>query len=110
MTVLGNGDVTITLIANGSVETTCTNPGGTQAPGQNPGDIVVLGDVTIPASEIKNGNVSFCVTTEAPPNPTPGEAGCPNNNWTAQITDVSFSGATLIVEQGGKVVLQQPLQ
>ena len=109
LTGLGNGDVTITLVADGSIFTTCTNPGGNQAPGQNPGDVVVLGEVTIPSDQVKNGNVSFCVSTEAPETPTPGEAGCPNNNWTAQITDVAFSGAILIVEQGGEVVLQRPL-
>src|SRR5688500_18069035 len=77
---LGNGDVTITLIADGEVFTTCTNQGGNQAPGQNPGDVIVLGEVTIPSNQIKNGNVSFCVETDAPETPTAEEAGCPNPN------------------------------
>lgn len=106
---LGNGDVTITLVADGEVFTICTSPGGNDAPGQNPGETVVLGDVTIPSNQIKNGSLQFCVTTVAPATPTPKEAGCPNNNWTVRIADVDFSGALLIVEQGGKVVLQKTL-
>ena len=106
---LGNGDVTITLVADGDLYTLCTSPGGNEAPGQNPGDVVVLGDVTIPSNQIKNGSLRFCVTTVAPATPTPAEAGCPNNNWTVRIADVDFSGATLVVEQGGKVVLRKSL-
>lgn len=106
---LGNGDVTITLVADGNLHTICTSPGGNEAPGQNPGEVVVLGDVTIPSNQIKNGSLKFCVTTEAPATPTPREAGCPNNNWTVRIADVDFSGATLIVEQGGRVVLRRTL-
>lgn len=106
---LGNGDVTITIVATGDIHTICVSPGGNEAPGQNPGEVAVLGDVTIPASEVKNGTLKFCVTTAAPATPTPAEAGCPNNNWRVRIADVDFSDATLIVEQGGKVVLQQGL-
>jgi len=92
---LGNCDLSVTLtVDNAGVTTTCTNQGGNQAPGQNPGDVTVSGVTTIPKGAIKNGNVCVPVTTQAPANPTPDEAGCPSANWSAAIADVIFSGKT----------------
>jgi hypothetical protein len=104
---LGNGDVTIIVTTTGSATTLCTNQGGNTAPGQNKTPVKPSGQTTIPSTEIKNGNLSTCVTTTAPTAPTAAEAGCPNSNWSTSLTDVEFATATVTVIQGGKTVLQQ---
>lgn len=105
---LGNGDVVVNLTATGNVTATCTNPGTGvhQPPGQNPAPITVSGVQKIPATEIKNGNTPFDVRTTSPETPIPGAPGCPNPNWTEDITDLAFTSATITVEQPpGTVVL-----
>jgi len=100
---LGNADVVIHMDATADATATCTNPGGsgTQPPGQNPAPVTVSGTQIIPQSEIKNGNVSFSVTTTGPQTPIPGAPGCPNAAWTEDITDLLFTSATITVAQGG---------
>jgi hypothetical protein len=100
---LGNQDVTLSVRAVGNATTLCTNRGGNEAPGQNKTPVSVLGTQTIPAKEIKNGNVCFNVSTTPPSTPTNAEAGCPTGQ-SVSITDVAFSGVEVTATQGGQTV------
>jgi hypothetical protein len=64
--------------------------------------MAVTGTQNIPATQVKNGNLTFNVTTSSPAQPTPSEAWCSYSNWTAQITDVDFTRAQIQVFQNGR--------
>lgn len=96
---LGNFDTFQELTATGNATSTCTNSGGNQAPGQNPAPTTTSGGTAIPKEDIKNGNVTISTTTGAPVTPIPGAPGCPNPNWTEDITDIAFTSATIKLSQ-----------
>jgi hypothetical protein len=102
---LGSAPASVVLSATGNTTVTCTSPGGNQAPGQNPGQVTVAGGPSPLSPGDSAGNRSFNVTTSEPPDPSGKQAGCPNNRWDADITDVAFTSATLTFRQGGSVVL-----
>ena len=61
---------------------------------------MVSGTQDIPGDQVKNGVLSFSVTTSEPTAPTSAKAaGCPNDKWTVVIDDVSFADRTLCVYQ-----------
>lgn len=102
---LGGGDLIIDLTVSGSAVYQCQNGGGNTAPGQNR---VLVGPVTapttIPADQIKNGNVSF--TTDpavltAPTTVSGADAGCPNPNWTGVNPVLTVTDITMVIKQGG---------
>ena len=100
LTGLGNGNVIVTLsFPDATGGTNCTSPGGgSTAPGQNPALSVPVSDSAL-ITDVKNGNLSFTVTTNTPDNPTPGAAGCPNNNWSAAFSDLNFGCGTCLIQQ-----------
>jgi hypothetical protein len=110
LTGLGNGDVTITLDVTGGATYTLYNPAGGFVPGQNKIPISSSTTVTVPSSQVKNGNLTVTLSTTAPVAPPAKDLGAPNNNWTAEIDDVSFDTATITVVQGGKIVLQETFE
>lgn len=104
---LGFGDVLVVLNASGDANLLCTNPGGSsKVPGQNP-NFSASGSGSFPASEIKNGHLSFSVTTNPPESPVPGAPDCPNSGWTETITSITWTSAEIIIYQFGQVVLDQ---
>jgi len=95
---LGMGDLTAVVDATGIATVECTNPGGNVAPGLDT-------TVTLTGSQediqVKNGRATFNVVTAAP---TVGSEACPNPRFTATVTDVMFTDATLTLIQGGQVI------
>jgi hypothetical protein len=90
---LGNvTEVQMTLTYDATVYSECFNPGNRDesVPAHNkvvPGNSIPF---TVP---VRNGRATDCFTAEQ--TFTPGS--CPNPNWTAVVTDVSFSNVKLTI-------------
>ena len=96
---LGNGNVIVTLsFPNATGTTLCSNKGGNQAAGQNPATPAAVSGSQL-VTQVKNGTISFVVTTDPPANPTSDAAGCPNGNWTAAFDNITFGSGTITVQQ-----------
>jgi hypothetical protein len=100
---LGNEDLNIHLSVSGFALYQCQNGGGNTAPGQNR---VLEGpatsDTAIPASAIKNGNLTFTTnpaTLTAAPTVSAAVAGCPNPNWTGVNPTLTLTNITLDIFQ-----------
>jgi hypothetical protein len=97
---LGNGDIRVRLLSSGTPQAGCVNPSGAHRPGGQQPAVVVSGTQDIGGNQIKNGSVSFSVTTAEPTVPSdPKAAGCPGANWTVVLDDVSFTDNTVCVYQ-----------
>jgi len=86
--------VIVELTASGIPVVTCTSRGGNAAPGQNPSQVSASG-VQLITKIFKNGTAPVEVSAE--PTLTGTQAGCPNNNWTANIDFVYWTNATITV-------------
>ena len=102
---LGQETLVINVTVGGSAVYQCQNGGGNTAPGQNR---VLVGPVTapttIPADQIKNGNVSFTTNPAvltAPTTVSGAAAGCPNPNWTGVNPQLRVENITMTISQGG---------
>ncbi len=100
---IGNTDVTMVLTASGIPAITCTNQGGNQVPGQSSPKVTAQGTDVLPGNSPlrKNGSSPYGVETQPPAPLTWQQAGCPNSNWTAQITFVYWTNANISVYDSG---------
>src|ERR671918_388130 len=87
---LGGTTFEIDVTAQGRATVECTNPGGNVAPGQT-FDFTAAGS-SGPLATPRNGQAQYTVTTDAPSAPA---GSCPNPRWTATVTDVQFTTATI---------------
>jgi hypothetical protein len=103
ITGIGNTDVTMVLDASGIPVITCVNKGGNRVPGQSSPKISAKGSVLLPGNSPvrKNGKSPYGVETQPPAPLTWQQAGCPNSNWTAQITFVYWTNATISAHDTG---------
>lgn len=95
---LGGTTFTITVEAPGTGSVTCTNPGGNVAPGQSFSTTVA--GTSGPFATPRNGQFRFTVESDTPSAPA---GSCPNPMWTATVTDVAFTTATLTLFENGTV-------
>ena len=78
----------------------CTNPGGNVAPGQDTAVDVEGTSGLLPTP--RNGNFTFEQTTDDP-EPLPPTPTCPNDSWTPNIVDVTFTDATVTLLEDGAI-------
>jgi hypothetical protein len=106
---LGNDPATAQLLVNGTAQYTCSNKGGNAAPGQNPQPATGASpEVNLNDSQ-KNGRSSVTVsaTLSAPLHIGAKLAGCPNGNWTATLSSLTVTSATLVIRYNGEVIYSQ---
>ena len=108
---IGNTDVLMVLDASGIPAITCYNNGSNPVPGQSSPKVTAEGTQVLPGNSPlrKNGKAAYGVETQPPAPLTWSQAGCPNSNWTAQITFVYWTNATISVYDSGTgaLMLQQ---
>ena len=97
---LGGTTFTVEIAAPGIASVECTNPGDNVAPGQD--TAVDVAGTTGPLPTPRNGQATVTVTTDAP-DPLPPTPTCPNDMWTANIVDVTFTTATLSLFEDGNL-------
>ena len=95
---LGGTTFEITIAAEGIASVECTNPGGNVAPGQD--TAVTVAGTTDPQPTPRNGQFRFNIESDDP-EPLPPTPTCPNNQWTPNIVDVTFTEATLTLLEDG---------
>jgi hypothetical protein len=95
---LGGTTFTITVSAPGTASVTCTNPAGNVAPGQSFSTTVT--GTSGPFATPRNGQAAFTVTSNTPTAPA---GSCPNPMWTATVTDVAFTEATITLMEDSTV-------
>jgi hypothetical protein len=95
---LGGTTFQINVEAQGTASVTCTNPAGNVAPGQS--FTTTTAGTGGPQPTPRKGQASFNVTTATPTAPA---GSCPNPKWTASVTDVQFTTATVTLVEDGTV-------
>jgi hypothetical protein len=95
---LGGTTFEIRVSAQGTASVTCTNPAGNVAPGQSFSTTSTGSGGPQPTP--RNGQASFSVSTATPTAPA---GSCPNPKWTATVTDVQFTTATITLLEDGTV-------
>jgi len=95
---LGGTTFTILVSAQGTASVTCTNPAGNVAPGQSFTTTVTGQSGPFPTP--RNGQSPYTVTSVAPTAPA---GSCPNPKWTATVTDVQFTTATITLLEDSTV-------
>jgi hypothetical protein len=95
---LGGTTFTILVSAEGTASVTCTNPAGNVAPGQSFTTTTTGSSGPFPTP--RNGSSRFTVTSNTPTAPA---GSCPNPKWTATVTDVEFTTATVTLLEDSTV-------
>jgi hypothetical protein len=96
---LGGTTFEITATAQGTASVECSNPAGNVAPGQDTS--VNAAGSTGPQPTPRNGSFRFTFGSVAPV--VPNTPTCPNNKWTATVTDVAFGDVTLTLTEDSTV-------